>query len=920
MTDVLVSTPVATLPLVRSLLSRASREGKHPSGVLGIRARPVWSGETDFNFAGLRVEIRPCTSALAVRDALRRRRSDAWLVVLTDRDESDLGVGITSRFAGGGLRNANPWDAVQDQFGATSLDRRLVMDSRARELANGVLAVRGETPWPPARGGFLTLEHVCAVVANRRLGLPDLPDQMAAEDVLRWAADPARGALIDELRSTGGDALVAAVLGWLAAQCGAAAPLVEQMLVTGRVSDIVPIGLAGRAVLGCTPGSEPWVLLRVQQFELPEITAAQLTALVTASERVTDDLLAGRNASAGRQAGRVLARADVLVRDLRAAAGTDASDLLRSSLTVRLASLGEALWRATERAHALSIAKGSADASLIDPERIGEAERAYDRVVAHTLSSHAEEMRVPRALAGVRLARWLSASTNRSPGFIAAMHAYRDVDAWVDRAYSDAWRGVADEELAQGLRSVLTAARQRRAPHDQRFATELAEAVAMHAPPRASDVVPIEELLPAVVLPLARTEPLLLIVADGMSAAVGTEIVDDLEQRYDAWLECLPDGARRRVVAVSGLPSLTIVSRCSLLSGAPSVGGQDVERAGFGALLRAAGLTGRLFHKLSLESSGAGTTLSPEVASAIDDTAGNQVVGCVLNTIDDALDRSDPGIEWTADTVSHLRPLLERARRAGRIVVLTSDHGHVVERREGRSMPVGVVSSNRSRPVSGGPAVREGEVRFTGDRVLQHDGDAVLAVDEQLRYGPMKAGYHGGAAPAEVVVPVHVLTAGSPPAGWTLAVPQAPLWWYGPGAPVAAPAVGPAPAATSRKMGQPTLFDEPAAAPLPAVDLAAEVIASAVFAEQRARAQRVPLDDSQVAALLRQLVNAPGHRVDSTTAAIALGVPAVRLAGAIPLVQRLLNVEQYSVISRESDGGAVVLDLALLQEQFGVRQ
>ena len=34
-------------------------------------------------------------------------------------------------------------------------------------------------------------------------------------------------------------------------------------------------------------------------------------------------------------------------------------------------------------------------------------------------------------------------------------------------------------------------------------------------------------------------------------------------------------------------------------------------------------------------------------------------MGCVLNTIDDALDRTDPGgTDWTAETVKHLGPLL----------------------------------------------------------------------------------------------------------------------------------------------------------------------------------------------------------------------------------------------------------------------
>ena len=148
------------------------------------------------------------------------------------------------------------------------------------------------------------------------------------------------------------------------------------------------------------------------------------------------------------------------------------------------------------------------------------------------------------------------------------------------------------------------------------------------------------------------------------------------------------------------------------------------------------------------------------MAAAIADATGQPLVTCVLNTIDDALDRSDPGgTEWGADAVNHLAPLLDRARHAGRIVVLTADHGHIVERRQGTQRAYASISSGRSRAAIE-PAA-DGEVLVAGWRVLRHEGRAVLAVDEHLRYGPLKAGYHGGAAPAEAVVPVAVTLAAS---------------------------------------------------------------------------------------------------------------------------------------------------------------
>ena len=221
--------------------------------------------------------------------------------------------------------------------------------------------------------------------------------------------------------------------------------------------------------------------------------------------------------------------------------------------------------------------------------------------------------------------------------------------------------------------------------------------------------------------------------------------------------------------------------------------------------------------------------MADDVAAAIADVTGWPLVTCVLNTIDDALDRSDPGgTEWGADAVRHLVPLLDRARNAGRIVVLTADHGHVVERRQGTQRAYPEISSGRSRAATG-PA-GDGEVLVAGPRVLRHDGRAVLAVDEQLRYGPLKAGYHGGGAPAEAVVPVAVLVPGAVPedvASLHLAPPQEPAWWIDPVA-AADPRRGaaarrrrhgvpPPTTASAARTTAPTLFDEPDAEPAPPI-------------------------------------------------------------------------------------------------------
>jgi hypothetical protein len=430
-----------------------------------------------------------------------------------------------------------------------------------------------------------------------------------------------------------------------------------------------------------------------------------------------------------------------------------------------------------------------------------------------------------------------------------------------------------------------------------------------------------------------------LLVLDGMSAGVGTEVVASVVARSgDGWAEALLSGQSRRAAALAVLPTLTEVSRASLLCGELRAGGQEVERHGYEALTRAYGLRGAaLFHKKPLDSSRLGFAVADDVVAAIADVTRQPLVTCVLNTIDDALDRSDPGgTEWGADTVKHLVPLLDRARHAGRIVVLTADHGHVVERRQGTQRPYPDISSGRSRAAT--VPAGDGEVLVVGSRVLRHDGRAVLAVDEQLRYGPLKAGYHGGAAPAEAVVPVAVLVPGAIPEGVSLhlAPPQEPTWWIDPVEP-AVPAARPvtadqesAPAADYRRRRQdaaPTLFDEPDTEPVPAVPdqgvvaspVLAAVLKSAAYAAQKKVAGRVSVTDGQVSGLLAALIEAAGHRLVPAQAAAALEVSPVMLRGAVLHVQRLLNVEGYPVLRIDADGSTVILDEALLREQFGIR-
>ena len=98
------------------------------------------------------------------------------------------------------------------------------------------------------------------------------------------------------------------------------------------------------------------------------------------------------------------------------------------------------------------------------------------------------------------------------------------------------------------------------------------------------------------------------------------------------------------------------------------------------------------------------------------------------------------------------------------------------------------------------------------------------------------------------------------------------------------------------------------------------VMKSAAYAAQKKVAGRVSVTDVQIRALLDALLAAPGHRLVPARAATALAVSPVMLRGAVLHAQRLLNVEGYPVLRVDADGATVILDEALLLEQFGIRR
>jgi hypothetical protein len=529
-----------------------------------------------------------------------------------------------------------------------------------------------------------------------------------------------------------------------------------------------------------------------------------------------------------------------------------------------------------------------------------------------------------------RLARWLRRAAAGPASFTEAASRYAANGGFADWARSRVWDGDSQSTVSDVYRILSDRVTEVREQENRRFGALLTEWAALGSSSDAG--IPVEEVLSRVVVPLAQHMPVLLLVVDGMSVAVFHELLVDLVAQ--GWTELAQGDPPRRRPAIAALPTVTEASRASLLCGALRRGSSQMEREGFGrhpglTALSRLGFPPALFHKGDLVDVG-GVGLAVAVRDEIARTA-RQVVGVVINAVDDHLAKGDQlRLRWTCDTIRPLRWLLDAARDAGRLVVLTSDHGHVVDRHT--VYRPHETDSLRCRPDDGAPATDE--VVLHGPRVLSPWGDRFIAPwSERVRYGIKQNGYHGGVTPQEVVIPLAVLTTGDTEVpGWSELPLSAPAWWdvseperllETPARPVTAPVAARRP--VPRAVPQGELFQPAGVTPAPEGVLSAprgslpswvdRLLVSPTYTAQKQLVARPALEDERVRGCLLAL-DARGGKLTRTALARALGVPPLRLAGLLTALRRLLNVDGYPVLAIDETSDTVELNRPLLETQF----
>ncbi|MEO3924847.1 BREX-2 system phosphatase PglZ [Micromonosporaceae bacterium B7E4] len=893
---------------------------------IALQARPEWSEEPVLSVAGTTVRVVPCPTPIAARAALRDRADPERLVLLTELTDAELGDGLLAHLSAHKTRSVDAWDLVKQTFGGRMhLDTTLIRTGRW--VADALSDLAPAHGWTPPPGTILTRAYALRCLAAELLGLE--PDELDSAGLLQWSTNAPAQLRFLEIQPSWADGIT----DFLSEVAGPAAVPVMAAVRAGQGVDAIPLGLLAGVLWPRRAETAPEVEVAVARTRLEprfggiRLTATQAAAFLDAAEAWTYRAL-DSDQETQLEARRMLHRAEAIAAEIDVTDRLAASALLPTGFTQRM--------RAFAAAVRLALPPGTAlTTGTVSSAEVTRVQEALAEVESHRA---ADSPRVETARMAVRLLRWLAAVDDPIPATLYdALHRQVREDAWVDRARLDIFAGDADQQVAQAYQLLHRAVDARRARHDQQFGTALQAVVGAEAEP--GRMLRVEDVLDQVVQPIIEHgKRVLLLVMDGMSTAAATELADSIT-RLGNWLELTPDGGERTGV-LAALPTVTEVSRCSLLAGRIAVGDQAAEQRAFDARFP----SGRLLHKAALRAA-AGSAVDPEVSDALADPD-VPLVAAVINTIDDALDRSDPGtIEWGTDTITALRNLLAVAQ--DRILILVSDHGHVVDRGPEAVFVSAESSENRWRlPV---PPPGDGELLFTGSRVALGDGRVVLPWREELRYGPRKAGYHGGASPAEAVIPLLLFSAvdDNDVPGWAAAPVASPEWWREPlpspaAAAVSATTAGASDVGKRRGTGKPRavaqdegLFELPSAAPStpasPAAVTAAAaapadtgpgdqaaalveaLLASEIYAGRRGT--RAPLPDERVAPLVTALVVGNG-RATLDTLAVRAGIPAHRISGAFTALRRLLQVEGYPVLTLDADGKTAKLDLKLLAEQF----
>ncbi len=869
----------------------AIRNKDKKAKVFGIFTPGRWTGPSICGDGAEEIAIYQCDSPLQMRLALQSAPATASATVLvTPLDQAKVSDDILVRLALRKLHSINSWEIVRSLFMAKILDPRI---TRHNFIADMLLEHAGDRDFPPVAGGLLDADTVWSILLAERLGLSSAHPDVA--ELLRCTAESDFAGRWKACSAEFRDAATA----WISEMAGDTANAVLCCAETEHGPKALAIGLVMGVIYHESIGHElDRAAGRLESF----VGATNLPTEIARRWRDAASIAVGQLSKVTMR--RCLDEAEAILDNIGAASHAWRSGELESGFEQRLSRLGQALAvHVDSRATAI-------------PEEI---QNLHASIQEHRLG-RAVSRRLERLEMAVRLARWLadqpSTSNAISSSILAIAQQYAIEGGYVDWARQVLRGGEPNKDLAAAFVRLVDRVTELRESENQQFGRALVEQRATGD--TAAGLIPVEQMLDRIVAMAAEKAPVLLLLIDGMSWAVFRELVSNI--KCHDWIDLGFGTTPKRLMGLAALPSVTEVCRTSLLCGNLRRGQASDEVLGFTshpALVAKsqAGLVPKLFHKATLEGD-EDSSLAGDIRQALGNKK-QRVVGIVINAVDDHLDKGDQiDTVWTMQHIRVLEPILAEAGAAGRLVILLSDHGHILDRQtDCREAEDGL---RWRRP---GVALTRDEIEICSSRVVMPEGGRIVVPwSERLRYGAKKNGYHGGATPQEMLIPISFLWPELDlPEGFGELPIELPSWWTEPTVTVARPiAVSAEKPKRPMKAAAPTLFDMTQVAratPEAEEEWIMALLRSQVFAVQKRLAGRVRIDDGKIRRLLVTLISR-GGTMTATALAAAIEEPEHRLPGLLAVMQRLLNVEGYPILDRQDAANTVVLNVQLLKKQF----
>lgn len=882
---------------LRAQISTIRQRSNNDQSVVGISVPTRWTGPELLQVDGNSFRLLAADTELELRAALLEPLPEGTHpVVLTTLDAKDLGEDLLYRFARRRIHTLSAKDILCDLFKVREIDPQL---HSLKWLASALADARPEGGYPPPPQGTLDQETAWGAFLQCRLAMtsarPDLPALIdwarIADNIERWkklepdAADATEQWIA---RSAGTESIWV----WAALRRNAGV----SVLTLGFVADLLFNRADLPTEIATARGS-----FEARYFDGIHLTPQAGKAYASASLATLRSLEPN-----GVDVSDEVGQADAIFKSLRIEERAIESNLSNHGWMQRLTLLSRAI-------------KGWIKSKA--PSGLSEIGTAFDAVTSHRNAAKDRET-IEQLEMAMRLCRWLSQVSSSTPpvGFVQSCHHYTEELCFVDWARYVLYHGHSNEDLNGACEELVATVTELRERFNQSFGNALSEWTA--AGSSSPDVGLIESVLSDRVAPLAKFDRVLMVVLDGLSFPIYRQIAGALV--LENWAEAVPSGQNKSTPVIAGLPTVTEWSRRLLLSGRTDIAPGADEAAAFRDAPAFQGIVKAnhpplLFLKNALTDQG-GRSVSDAVRKEIISST-RQVVGIVINAIDDHLAKDDQlRVAWPLSQIPILQQVLDLARSAGRNVVITSDHGHVVTHRAQR---IADAPNDRYRIPSGHPLA--GELHLQQGRAGTFTQGGIFEPwTERGFYTSRRNGLHGGISPQEVLVPATVFVPSKQaPENWTLIPQHYPDWWWETKAGITSPSIKatPAAAATSGKKTKAVLAAE-STLPLfagvsvpPPTDWINTLFASPLYLEQYSRVGRNPPNPETIKRVLLALKERQGTVLKSVLVQCS-GEPEIRLPGLLAMLRRILNVEGYPVLSVDEASGTVRLNFDLLQTQF----